>query len=114
VHPLAKLQLTNKEFDMTEALNAYETVYIAQASLDEESLKALNERFAQTIGAFGGQITATEPWGRRTLAYPIKKQFEGQYILQRFQMRPEGASEVDRFFRLNENIIRYLIVRTDE
>jgi len=109
-----ELQRTNEEFDMTEALNEYETVYIAQTSLDEESLKALNERFAQTVAAFGGQITATEPWGRRTLAYPIKKQFEGQYILQRFQMRPEGASEVDRFFRLNENIIRYLIVRTDE
>ena len=99
---------------VTEALNEYEAIYIAQATMDEEAVKTLNERFAQTVGNFGGQITATEPWGRRTLAYPIKKQFEGQYILQKFQMRPDGASELERFFRLNENILRYLIVRADD
>ncbi len=92
----------------------YEVVYVGQSGLDDEGVKALNERFAQTVANYGGQVSSTEPWGRRNLAYPIKKHFSGHYVLQRFQMPAEGAHEVDRFLRLNEDVIRYLIVRTDE
>jgi len=95
-------------------LHAYEVVYIAQSGLDEEGLNALNGRFAQTVTTYGGQITATEPWGRRNLAYPIKRHFNGHYMLQRFQMPATGANEVERFLRLNEDVIRYLVIRTDE
>lgn len=95
-------------------LHEYEVVYIAQSGLDEEGLNALNGRFTQTVTNYGGQITGTEPWGRRNLAYPIKKHFNGHYMLQRFQMPAAGANEVERFLRLNEDVIRYLVIRTDE
>jgi small subunit ribosomal protein S6 len=98
----------------SDTVHEYETVYIAQPTMDEEALKALNERFTQTIVNYGGAITSSEPWGRRTLAYPINKFFEGHYILTRFTMNPEGASELDRFLRLNESVLRYMIIRTDE
>jgi small subunit ribosomal protein S6 len=94
--------------------HAYEVVYIGQSGLDDEGVKALNERFVQTVTTYGGQITNTEPWGRRNLAYPIKRHFSGHYVLQRFEMPAAGTTEVERFLRLNENIIRYLVVRTDE
>lgn len=97
-----------------ENMNEYEVVYVAQSGLDDDGVNALNERFAQTVSAYGGQVSSTEPWGRRNLAYPIKKNFSGHYVLQRFQMPPAGTGEVDRFLRLNEDVIRYLIVRTDE
>jgi small subunit ribosomal protein S6 len=95
-------------------LHEYEVVYIAQSGLDDEGVTALNQRFAQTVTNYGGQMGNTEPWGRRNLAYPIKKNFSGHYVLQRFQMPAEGTMEVERFLRLNEDIIRYLVVRTDE
>ncbi|MEZ4734301.1 MAG: 30S ribosomal protein S6 [Caldilineaceae bacterium] len=95
-------------------LHEYEVVYIAQPGLDDEGVNALNERFAQTVGNYGGQVVSTEPWGRRNLAYTIQKHGSGHYVLQRFQMPAAGTNEVERFLRLNENIIRYLVVRTDE
>ena len=98
----------------SDTVHEYETVYIAQPTMDEEALGALNERFTQTIVNHGGAIASSEPWGRRTLAYPINKFFEGHYILTRFTMNPEGAAELDRFLRLNESVLRYMIIRTDE
>jgi small subunit ribosomal protein S6 len=95
-------------------LHEYEVVYVAQSSLDDASVTALHERFAQTVVTYGGQVTSTEPWGRRNLAYPIKKNFNGHYVLQRFQIPPQGTNELERFLRLNEDVLRYLIVRTDE
>ena len=92
----------------------YEMVYVAQPDIGEDGLRQLNDRFAQAIGSQQGEISGTEIWGKRTLAYPIKKYFEGHYVLHRFQMPPQGAEELDRLLRLNENVIRYLIVRTDE
>jgi small subunit ribosomal protein S6 len=57
---------------------------------------------------------ATETWGRRNLAYPIKKYGTGHYVLQRFEMNPGGTAELDRLLRFNENVMRYLLTRTDE
>ena len=98
----------------SELLHEYEVVYIAQPNLDEEGLGALSERITQTIVNYDGEINATEPWGRRTLAYPIKKFFEGHYFLTRFTMNPKGATDLDRFLRLNEDVLRYLVIRTDD
>lgn len=98
----------------SDLVHEYELVYIAQPDLDEEGMNTLSARFTQTISSFGGAVSNIEPWGRRTLAYPINKFFEGHYVLLRFNMEPNGAEEIDRLLRLNENIIRYLLIRTDE
>lgn len=92
----------------------YELVYVLQAALDDEGVRGFNDRLNQVIEGQSGTITTTEMWGRRTLAYPIGKNFEGYYILERFQMDPAGASEIDRLLRFNESVIRYLLIRTDE
>ncbi len=100
--------------EVTMNLHEYEVVYIAQSGLDDEGVTGLNQRFAQTVVTYGGQVISTEPWGRRNLAYPIKKNFNGHYVLQRFQMPAQGTTELERFLRLSEDVLRYLIVRTDE
>lgn len=100
---------------MAEGLrNEYEIVYVAKPTLGEDAVAALNDRFASVITGQNGEVTATELWGKRTLAYPIEKFFEGIYILSRVAMPPKGTIEVDRMLRLNEDVLRHLIVRTDE
>jgi small subunit ribosomal protein S6 len=95
-------------------LREYELVYILQPDVDEGAMNDLSNRLAQAIGSQQGKIVATEIWGRRNLAYPIKKYGVGHYVLQRFEMNPQGTTELDRLLRFNENVMRYLLTRTDE
>ena len=67
----------------------------------------------QAIASNSGQIVSTEIWGQRKLAYPIGRFFEGYYILHNVQMPPTAVTDVERVMRLNENIIRFLVVRKD-
>lgn len=100
---------------MTEtSRHEYEVVLIARPNLGEDGLAALNERLANTITGQSGEVTATDLWGKRQLAYPIARFFEGIYVLHRVAMPPQATAEVDRLLRINEDVIRYLIVRTDE
>ncbi len=92
----------------------YELVYILQPDMDEAAVLGVNERISQVVAGQNGTVAATEMWGRRTLAYPIKRYYEGNYILSRLQMDPAGAPDLDRLLRLNESVLRYLLIRTDE
>ena len=92
----------------------YELVFVLVGNLDDEGVRTFNERLNQVIIGQTGAVKSTEIWGRRTLAYPIGKNFDGIYILQRFEMLPSGTEEVDRFLRFNENVIRYLLIRNGE
>jgi len=92
----------------------YELVFVLVGNLDEETVRNFNERLNQVVTSHSGTVTTTEIWGRRTLAYPIGKNFDGIYVLERFQMQPSGVEEVERHLRFNENVIRHLLIRTDE
>jgi small subunit ribosomal protein S6 len=94
-------------------MNQYELIYIIQPELDSDATKAVDERVNQAITNNKGEITSSEMWGQRKLAYPIKKYFEGYYILHNVQMPPSAVTEVERIMRLNEDIIRFLVIRTD-
>jgi len=59
-------------------------------------------------------VTQLDLWGRRRLAYPIHKQTEGQYVLMQTQMTPQATSEIERNMRLNEQVMRFQVIRTDE
>ncbi len=92
----------------------YEMVYIARPDFGEDGINGLNERLVQTIKTQGGELQVTENWGKRNLAYRIARHSEGHYVLHRYAMPGKGAGELERILRLNENVIRYLVVRTDE
>lgn len=92
----------------------YELVFITQPDVDDAGLEAINERVSQFIAAENGEIEATELWGRRPLAYPIQNHMEGNYVLQRFEMDPGATDELQRLLRFNEDVIRFLLIRTDE
>jgi small subunit ribosomal protein S6 len=95
-------------------MRSYEIMFIAHPDLDDASLNALLDRAKGWVTSSGGQVTQVDLWGRRRLAYPIRKQNEGQYILMQTQMPANGTSEVERNMRLNEQVMRFQVVRTDE
>ncbi len=100
---------------MTDVLrNEYEVVLVAKPTLGEEGMTALHEKLASVIANQSGEVLGTELWGKRTLAYPINKFFEGVYELHRVALPPQGTAEVDRYLRFNEDILRFLILRTEE
>jgi small subunit ribosomal protein S6 len=95
-------------------IREYELVYVLQPDVDPTTMNELRDRLAQAITSQQGEVLSTEVWGKRTLAYPIKKQVVGHYVLQRFQMAPEGTVELERLLRFNENVMRYLVMRGDD
>ena len=91
----------------------YEALYILNPALDEESIAALVAKFKAVVEA-GDSAAQVEEWGKRRLAYPINDLMEGYYVLMTFTALPGGPAELDRQFRINENVMRSLIVSKDQ
>jgi len=100
--------------DMNERTRDYELVVIAVPQLEEQGVTALTERIAGWITAGGGAVVKSSVWGRRPLAYTIRKFTDGIYVQINYQLAPSASRELERNLRLDEQIIRHLIVRLDE
>lgn len=99
---------------MSDTLRDYEMVYIAVPSLDDEGLATLNQRVAGWITSANGTMGDANVWGRRKLTYAIRKQTEGIYVQVNFQLNPSATRELERSMRLDEQVIRHLVVRLGE
>ena len=97
-----------------QRINSYELIYIIQPDLDEDQITQVDGRVQQAVEANQGVVSSTEVWGQRKLAYPIRKHFEGYYILHKVDLPAQAVAEVERVMRLNESILRFLVVRADE
>ena len=95
-------------------MRKYETIFILHPSLDEEAVKANIEKFKGVIVNGGGTIDNVDFWGKRKLAYEIKKVTEGFYTLVNFSAEPELPKELDRIFRITDGVIRHLIVKEEK
>ena len=95
-------------------MNIYELVYIIQPNLDDDGVKAVDDRIGQAIFGEDGTITSTDHWGKRRLAYPIRGHFEGHYILHNLSMPPTAVLNVERQLRLSEDVLRFLVIRADD
>lgn len=89
----------------------YETVFIARQDLSDAQIKDLTASCEKFIKAGGGKVHKTEDWGLRTLAYRIKKNRKGRYILIESDSPAPAVIEMERNLRLNEDILRYMTVR---
>jgi len=94
-------------------MRKYETIFILHPSLDEEAVKANIEKFKGVIENGGGAIENVDFWGKRKLAYEIKKVNDGFYTLINFEANPELPKELDRIFRITDGIIRHIIVKQE-
>ena len=92
----------------------YEVMYIAAPETADEDVTKLNEAIEQLIVKEGGSIVKTELMGRRKLAYPIKKKTEGHYTLFEIEGSGQEIAELERRFRVNDAVIRFVTVRVDE
>jgi small subunit ribosomal protein S6 len=96
------------------SLHEYEMMYILRPDLDEEGVAASMAKVSGLVTSNGGEVTKSEPWGRRRLAYPIKQCRDGQYVLMQYKLDPKASAEVERTLRISEEVIRYLIIRLDD
>ena len=98
---------------MDKKMQAYETIFVTDVTKGEETVKAVIEKFTSLIAA-NGEITQVCEWGKRRLAYPINYKTEGNYTLVYFTAPTDFASELERLYNINENILRSIVVRLDE
>ncbi|MCY7376948.1 MAG: 30S ribosomal protein S6 [Pyrinomonadaceae bacterium] len=92
----------------------YEVMYIAAPETADEDVAKLNEAIQQQIERDGGSVSKTEVMGKRKLAYPIKKKTEGHYTLFEIEGSGQEIAELERRFRVNDTVIRFVTVRVDE
>lgn len=93
-------------------MNNYESVIILSANAPEEATVAFGEKMKELISG-NGELTNVEEWGRKTLAYEIKKQKEGFYILFTFVAKPEFIAEFERILRLDEIVLKHMVIKKD-
>jgi small subunit ribosomal protein S6 len=94
-------------------VRSYELIFIVHPELDEDDLTAVLERVTGLIERNSGKVSRVEPWGLRRLAYPIEKQWEGQYVLMGLELEPQGMAGLERDLGLVEPLMRHLIVRVE-
>ncbi len=94
----------------------YETMIIADAGLTEEQLETVLEKYKKIVVDGGGEVGEAGLWdrGRRMLAYPVKHKSEGVYLLIQFVSDQEVPHELDRLLRIDDSVIRHLVVRQDD
>ena len=96
-------------------MNRYELTYIIDTALEEEARKELIEKVSALIAQNGGEVEKIdETWGKRRLAYPINDQPEGYYVLVTMQAPAELPKEIERNLRINENVLRSLVIKVEE
>lgn len=92
----------------------YEMMFIVRPDVDEETLQATRDKVAQTIKENNGEITDTDDMGKRRFAYEINRYREGYYTVVNFKADAEVVDELDYTIRINDNILRHLIINVDE
>ena len=96
-------------------MNRYEMIYIIDTGLEEAARKELIEKVSALIENNGGEIEKVdETWGKRRLAYAIDYKTEGWYVLVTFKAPVELPRELERNLQINENVLRYLVVKLVE
>jgi small subunit ribosomal protein S6 len=94
-------------------LTTYETVLIWSASLSEAELKKETGKVQEIVTSGEGELLGLDDWGRRQLAYPIKKAAEGVYHLVHWKGEPTVKEAIDKMLRINDNCLRHLTLRQD-
>ncbi len=95
-------------------MREYELVFIIHPDLDETATNDAVERVKGWITEAGGSVDKVDPWGKRKLAYPIRKQNNGQYFLLNISIAPDFVTEMERNLRFLEPVMRFLITSIEE
>ena len=94
-------------------MSFYETIFIVRQDMAPSQVDALSEKYTAVLKEAGGSVKKTEYCGLRTLAYPIKKNGKGHFVLMNVDATPDALKEVERQMYLSDDVIRYLSIRVD-
>jgi small subunit ribosomal protein S6 len=92
-------------------LRDYEVLYIVRADLEDDKVQDIVKRVNTLIEKAGGSLERTNVWGKRKLAYEVKHQKEGSYVLQDFRIGQDHIPELEAQLKITEDVLRHLIVR---
>jgi small subunit ribosomal protein S6 len=92
----------------------YELVFIVTPEFDEAATADIVDKVKSWISEIDGSIESTEEWGRQKLAYLIQNHKEGQYYLFNIKIEPTAVATLERNFRLQESVLRFLIINRDD
>jgi small subunit ribosomal protein S6 len=98
----------------TRPLREYELVLILDPEMEDEQTSAAVDRMKQFVASRGGEVTDVNPWGKRKLSYPIGGRTEGNYVITHFRIEPSQTAELEATLRLSEEVLRHLLVKTEE
>ena len=94
-------------------MNKYESVIIINPNVDEAGIKALEEKITGLINE-NGKVEKVESMGKRKLAYEIKKFNEGTYLVFYFESQPSAIAEIERVYRITDDIIKFIVVKNEK
>ena len=97
-----------------EPLRDYELIFIISPEVEEDKMGAAIDNVTQFITGKGGTISEVEQWGKRKLAFSIKRFTEGNYVLARFKMKPELTKELEADLQISEEVLRHLLVKLED
>ena len=95
-------------------MSAYELMYLVKPELDDDAVQQEIEKVSQLILTNGGQVKKVTPWGKRRLAYTVKDQREGHYVVAEFDLDQPRVQEVERLLKISDTVFRHLLIRQDE
>lgn len=95
-------------------MNKYEMMFIVKTTIEEAEVKKIAADLESIITSMKGKVTDSKDLGNKKLAYPINKEITGYYFVMNFEATNEIVTELDRKAKINENVIRYMIIRNDE
>jgi small subunit ribosomal protein S6 len=95
-------------------LREYELVMIISPDVPDEEVPSTIEKVGQFITGRGGEVAEVNRWGRRKLAYPIRRCTEGNYVVTQFKLDPTQVADLEASMELTEEVIRHLVVRKEE
>ena len=93
-------------------LRKYETIFIVKPTLGDDAIKEVVEKFKNFIES-KATIGSFDEWGKRKLAYPIQDNNEGYYVLVNFESEPEFPQELERSYKISEDILKFIIIKKD-
>ena len=94
-------------------MNKYESIIIVNPNVDEAGLKALEEKFTGLINE-NGKVESVENMGKKKLAYPVKKNAEGYYVVLYFTANPSIIAELERNYRITDDVIKFMTINVNE
>lgn len=93
-------------------MNKYESVVIINPSVEEEKVKELSQKFTEIINS-DGKVEKVEELGKKKLAYEVKKNKEGYYVVINFEANPELIAELERNYRIIDEVIKFITIKAE-